>query len=373
VNIFSMEKWMVMGADNVDEQRRQAEVFDALSHPTRIMILKALSEGPVGFADLKKKLGIESSGHLQHHINKLNGLVKTNGYGKYTLSDQGKDALHSVETVEKVAVSKVREKEKIHTSKKNIVPKVTVIALALLLAISSTLAVFEYNNASSFQRMISQRDNALVEHEKAITWLDTATNLIQLALNMKPPRGSQYLNTLPDSNHQGKPTKIYLLSTAPGYSYDPYPWPLTEALRNALVVPTDNESIRLPDFGWSYLPGNYTFFVGGDPVVMIGVTVRNDYTPADARNGSDPSAPIGTNPFTGSSTSVNILTAKLYSHDGSIVQAADAGIPQTSAAVGGHKFVLGSGETTQVVFCFSSPSQDIDHYEICVSYLSAYW
>ena len=55
---------------------QQAEVFDALGHPTRIVILKALSEGPAGFAELKKKTGIESSGHLLHHLNKLNGLVK---------------------------------------------------------------------------------------------------------------------------------------------------------------------------------------------------------------------------------------------------------------------------------------------------------
>jgi DNA-binding HxlR family transcriptional regulator len=94
---------MFMVADDVDQDRRRAEVFDALSHPTRIMILKALSDEVLGFADLKKKLGIESSGHLQHHLNKLDGLVKTDEYGKYTLSDQGKDALLAVQTVENVA------------------------------------------------------------------------------------------------------------------------------------------------------------------------------------------------------------------------------------------------------------------------------
>jgi hypothetical protein len=35
--------------------------------------LKALSEGATGFADLKKKTAIESGGHLQHHLTKLNG------------------------------------------------------------------------------------------------------------------------------------------------------------------------------------------------------------------------------------------------------------------------------------------------------------
>lgn len=65
-----------LGANEFEEERRRAEVFDALSHPTRIMILKTLNENPAGFADLKQ-LGIESSGHLKHHISKLNSLVKT--------------------------------------------------------------------------------------------------------------------------------------------------------------------------------------------------------------------------------------------------------------------------------------------------------
>ena len=82
-----------MDADYTDKDREWAELFDALSHPTRIMILKALSEEPIGFADLKKKLDIESSGHLQHHLSKPGNLIKTDNYGKYTLSDQGKDAL----------------------------------------------------------------------------------------------------------------------------------------------------------------------------------------------------------------------------------------------------------------------------------------
>ena len=89
---------------------QQAEVFDALGHPTRVVILKALSEGPAGFAELKKKTGIESSGHLLHHLNKLDGLVKTDEYGKYCLSDQGKDALLTVQTIEKAADLKANRK-----------------------------------------------------------------------------------------------------------------------------------------------------------------------------------------------------------------------------------------------------------------------
>jgi len=89
---------MVEGAEK-DKQR--AEIYDALGHPMRLAILKALSEGPMGFADLKRSLIIDSGGHLKHHLDKLNGLIKTDEYGKYCLSDKGKDALLTMQPIEK--------------------------------------------------------------------------------------------------------------------------------------------------------------------------------------------------------------------------------------------------------------------------------
>jgi len=89
---------MVEGAKK-DKQR--AEFYDALGHPMRLAILKALSEAPMGFAELKRRLTIDSSGHLKHHLNKLNSLIKTDEYGKYCLSDNGKDALLTMHPIEK--------------------------------------------------------------------------------------------------------------------------------------------------------------------------------------------------------------------------------------------------------------------------------
>lgn len=253
--------------------------------------------------------------------------------------------------------------------------KLAVTALALLLVVSLVLVVFEHINALSLQSVIRERDNALAERGKVIKWLATALNLTQLTLKLKPPNASQYLRTLPDSNNQGKPTKIYLVSTTPGYSYVPYTWPFNAELRNKLMVPTDNGSISLPDFGWWHLPGNYSFAInfGENPVLMIGVTIRNDYTTEDAENGANPKAPIGINPFTNRSSSWISLTVKFYSWNGDIIQVASANITQATTVIGSQKFVLGSGETTQVVFYFSPPSQDVDHYEVYVSYLSPNW
>jgi len=137
----------------VANDRQRAEVFDALGHPTRIVILKALGEGALGFADLKKKTAIDSSGHLQHHLTKLNGLIKTDEYGKYCLSDQGKDALLTVQTVESTSLkSTISEKtHKRHFNAKIGLKPLAFLLVALLIA-SSAIALFEYNQAISLRK-----------------------------------------------------------------------------------------------------------------------------------------------------------------------------------------------------------------------------
>ncbi|MGY5875677.1 MAG: winged helix-turn-helix domain-containing protein [Candidatus Thorarchaeota archaeon] len=77
----------------------EAILFEAISHPTRIKILFSLEGHAVGFAELKRKLEISSSGNLQHHIIKLATLVCINGDGDYILTDQGRDALVTIRAV----------------------------------------------------------------------------------------------------------------------------------------------------------------------------------------------------------------------------------------------------------------------------------
>ena len=152
---------MVEDAKEFESDKQRAEVFDALGHPTRIAILKALSEGSVGFADLKKKTGIQSSGHLQHHINKLCGLVKTNEYGKYCLSDQGKDALLTVGTVEDAAYPAKKHRRRVSIKK---------VAALLLVAIIATAAV----SAWAFDRIETHKRWAKLANES----FDFANNMV---------------------------------------------------------------------------------------------------------------------------------------------------------------------------------------------------
>jgi DNA-binding HxlR family transcriptional regulator len=77
-----------------------AELFEAISHPTRIRILKALEKQPSSFASLKRQLGIDSSGNLDYHLKKLDQLITVRQDGLYALTDAGKEALQSSDAVE---------------------------------------------------------------------------------------------------------------------------------------------------------------------------------------------------------------------------------------------------------------------------------
>lgn len=75
--------------------------FDALSHPLRIKLLRLLSKRDMSFSELKRELGISSSGKLDFHLKKLDGLVTINPDGYYTLTRDGFAALEAVSVVEK--------------------------------------------------------------------------------------------------------------------------------------------------------------------------------------------------------------------------------------------------------------------------------
>jgi DNA-binding transcriptional ArsR family regulator len=75
------------------------EVFEAISHPMRIDILKALAREPMRFADLKRKLRISSSGLLDFHLKKMQPIVTSNQDGLYSLNQTGYAAVYAVEVV----------------------------------------------------------------------------------------------------------------------------------------------------------------------------------------------------------------------------------------------------------------------------------
>lgn len=75
------------------------EVFEAISHPVRIAILKELAKKPIRFADLKRALKIKSGGRLDFHLKKMEAVIMTDSDGLYTLNHRGFAALRAVHVV----------------------------------------------------------------------------------------------------------------------------------------------------------------------------------------------------------------------------------------------------------------------------------
>jgi hypothetical protein len=96
----------------------------------------------MGFAELKKGLDIDSSGQLQFHLGKLQGLLRTTPEGNYTLSDEGKEALRIVA---------VKESVKTKTTNRPSITPLKIITLILVIALVFTVSISFYNNQQQSQ------------------------------------------------------------------------------------------------------------------------------------------------------------------------------------------------------------------------------
>lgn len=73
------------------------DLFEAVSHPLRIKILRLLQEKNRRFSEFKNSLQIKSSGNVTHHLVKLQGLISQDSTGEYYLTKLGRDALLVIE------------------------------------------------------------------------------------------------------------------------------------------------------------------------------------------------------------------------------------------------------------------------------------
>lgn len=137
-----------MSGENRQEDLSRIELFEALGHPLRVKIIEALNASPLGFADLKRKVSIESSGHLSFHLNKLSNLVRIDSEGNYSLTDDGREALRLLETVGEARYQAYHAptnlKEWWAGNKK-------VITAVIIVLIISSLCIFSYNSYSAYQ------------------------------------------------------------------------------------------------------------------------------------------------------------------------------------------------------------------------------
>jgi len=137
-----------MNDDSRQEDPSRIELFEALGHPVRVSIMEALKVSPLGFTDLKRRVGIESSGHLAFHLNRLGGLVRIDDAGSYCLTDDGSEALRLLNSLRAAkwqtyhAPTNIREWW--NGNRKVIYGVIVVLAFI-------SLSIFAYNSYSDYQ------------------------------------------------------------------------------------------------------------------------------------------------------------------------------------------------------------------------------
>jgi DNA-binding transcriptional ArsR family regulator len=133
-----------MGSENSSDSfsKERAELFEALGHPTRIKILELLANSPQSFSDLKKALDIDSSGQLQFHLQKLQGLIKTDPEGNYALTDEGKEALRVITLKSQ---TEPLPKKRLTRKKKYVTFLTVIIAIFVTVAVLSAFVVAAYS------------------------------------------------------------------------------------------------------------------------------------------------------------------------------------------------------------------------------------
>ncbi|MEJ2240629.1 MAG: hypothetical protein P8Y18_00570 [Candidatus Bathyarchaeota archaeon] len=260
--------------------------------------------------------------------------------------------------------------------------------LSLALIISILFTTIQYcnilsleNDMESLQYEISQLNQATVDRDTIITWLDTALYLAESRTNLNLPNATKYLETFPNQNGEEKTTKIFLISTAAGYHYfhtmefatDLFKLKFVSNWSRGMLNLTENRSILLSRWGWTFdagglSAGNYEYQIGTyaqNPVLIIGATINSDYSSVDFEA-------VGNR--TGKYVSSINLAVRFFSQNGSLIEFSSINDAWTSSrtGVGGVSFLLEAGQSKQVIFYCSPSSLDIDHYEIYVSSLVPY-
>ncbi len=124
--------------------RTRAELFESIGHQTRIKILEAISQEPLTFSGLKKRMGIDSSGHLAFHLEKLSNLIKSTAEGTYALTDDGREALRLIEIAHETESTRMARgggSRLIST-----LPLLLIAPIAMIAAISLVLQVPDFFN-----------------------------------------------------------------------------------------------------------------------------------------------------------------------------------------------------------------------------------
>jgi DNA-binding HxlR family transcriptional regulator len=131
----------------------RAELFEALGHPMRVKILNSLEGRQMGFAELKREVGIESSGHLQFHLSKLSGLVATTAGGDYMLSDDGREAIRVLRSTR--ANSEQTAPVAKASSLRRIDRRTLLLTVLVAVVVLASVAIYQQDQIAAMNRTLS--------------------------------------------------------------------------------------------------------------------------------------------------------------------------------------------------------------------------
>ena len=152
-----------------------------MGHPVRIRVLQTLEREPMGFAELKKAVGIESSGHLSFHLRKLEGLLKAGQDGGYSLTDEGREALRVISVTKDEGEGGIKVRTP-RTSARSIAIVVLVVGMLLM----ASFAVYQQQQIGALSRSIaSQQVGTVVINGTRFSYLDIPMQSLNLPTTIR--------------------------------------------------------------------------------------------------------------------------------------------------------------------------------------------
>lgn len=124
-----------------------AELFEKISHPTRLKILSLLQDNPMNFSQLKAALNIDSNGNLDHHLKKLDTLIYLDAGGLYKLSDDGREAIQAIEIME--ATIKPRKEPEVSAQANRVFYAFLAITIVFPIAVAVPLVLQAFSEGST--------------------------------------------------------------------------------------------------------------------------------------------------------------------------------------------------------------------------------
>jgi DNA-binding transcriptional ArsR family regulator len=86
------------------------DIYEAISHPTRRAIVKALGErGHMTFTELMEAANVKDTGTMTFHLRKLSALVTRNASGEYELTELGRRAYEAIKMIEGQGAAPAKE------------------------------------------------------------------------------------------------------------------------------------------------------------------------------------------------------------------------------------------------------------------------